>query len=308
MAAALALGGLAWWGTTRNAERAQIEQPVATDPTAQTAPAELAMAPAQTPPAPRPEPVAARLPFEPEMVRIPAGTFLMGSPASETGRDEDEDDTAGAGGRQVRVSVAAFEIGRTEVTFAQWDACVAAGGCGGHRPADQGWGRGDRPVINVSWENAKAYADWLSGATGKRYRLPTEAEWEYAARAGSTGRFFFGEDEAALCRYANGADASTTFSWKNGACSDRSGEKTMPVATYEPNAFGLYDVHGNVWEWVDDCYANSYAENAKKDCSYRVFRGGSWNYRPQFLRSAYRGRFTPTNRSNFLGFRVARTP
>ncbi|WP_295577792.1 bifunctional serine/threonine-protein kinase/formylglycine-generating enzyme family protein [uncultured Lamprocystis sp.] len=132
----------------------------------------------------------AREPFEPEMIRVPAGTFLMGSPASEPERYSNE-------GSQHQVQIPAFELGKTEVTFAQWDACVAANGCA-HRPEDEGWGRGTRPVIDVSWHDAQAYVQWLSAKTGRAYRLPSEAEWEYAARAGTNTPFSTGR-----CKYLN---------------------------------------------------------------------------------------------------------
>jgi len=249
----------------------------------------------------------ARLPFEPEMVRIPGGSFVMGSPAGEAGRQTNE-------GPQRTVSVRAFEAGRYEVTFAEWDACVADGGCGGYRPADQGWGRGRQPAINVSWNDAKAYVQWLSRRTGKSYRLLTEAEWEYAARAGTTGRFSNNGAETELCGIANHADQSTSYSWKNAACSDGVGERTAPVGRYNANGFGLHDMHGNVWEWVEDCYKDSYSGApadgsafVNQSCSYRVLRGGSWDIYPQNLRSANRSRFTPSLRGYVLGFRVART-
>jgi formylglycine-generating enzyme required for sulfatase activity len=190
----------------------------------------------------------------------------------------------------VRIPGRNFEVGRFEVTFAQWDACVAGGGCNGYRPNDAGWGRGSRPVINVSWNDAQAYVQWLSQRTGQRYRLLTSAEWEYAARAGTTTNFSWG-DEDPVC------DQSA----RNGAnFSDCTGNRTRPVGSFQPNAFGLYDAHGNVWEWVEDCYDGS--------CSSRVLRGGSWNLSPGYLRSAYSSRDAPSLRSDgVLGFRVART-
>jgi formylglycine-generating enzyme required for sulfatase activity len=232
----------------------------------------------------------ARAPFEPEMVRIPGGSFVMGSPAGEAGRQTNE-------GPQRTVSVRAFEAGRFEVTFAEWDACVADGGCGGYRPADQGWGRGRQPAINVSWDNAKAYVQWLSQRTGKSYRLLTEAEWEYAARAGTT------------TAYSTGATISTSQANFNSVLG-----RTSTVGRYSANAFGLHDMHGNVWEWVEDCYAESYsgapadgAAFVDQSCSYRVIRGGSWDSGPLGLRSADRNRNTPTVRYDLIGFRVART-
>lgn len=217
----------------------------------------------------------------PNMVRIPGGSFVMGSPASEPGRDNDE-------GPQRTVQVAAFYMSRTEVTFAQWDACVDDGGCNGYRPADQGWGRGSRPVINVSWNDAQAYVQWLQRRTGQRYRLPSEAEWEYAARAGTT------------TAYSTGASISTSQARFNS-------NSTAAVGSFPANSLGLYDMYGNVWEWVEDCYSANY--DAPRGCSGRVNRGGSWNLDyPQSLRSANRVGYAPASRDSFVGFRVARTP
>ena len=225
----------------------------------------------------------------PEMVVVPAGSFLMGSPESEWGRYGNE-------GPVHRVEIAKpFAIGVYEVTFAEWDACAADGGCGGYSPNDAGWGRGRRPVINVSWEDAQAYVRWLSAKTGKRYRLPSESEWEYAARAGTRTLFHTGET------------ISTDQANYNGC-------QTVPVDTFGANEWGLHDVHGNVWEWTEDCWNNSYAGAptdgsawANGDCSRRVLRGGSWNNRPSNLRAANRDRGTAGNRGNNIGFRVART-
>jgi formylglycine-generating enzyme required for sulfatase activity len=180
-------------------------------------------------------------------------------------------------------------VGRYEVTFAQWDACVAGGGCNGYRPNDQGWGRGNRPVINVSWNDAQAYVRWLSQRTGQRYRLLTEAEWEYAARALSTTNFSWGDEDPVCDRGA-----------RNGAQSyNCTLDQTVPVGSFQANAFGLYDMHGNVWEWVEDCYAAS--------CSSRVFSGSSWNYFPLGFPPSIRNGDVPTFRGVDIGFRVART-
>ena len=233
----------------------------------------------------------------PQMVSIPAGSFMMGSPASEAGRYSDE-------GPQRRVTVPAFAAGKYEVTWAEWDRCVAAGACTSLK-AD-GFGGGSRPVTNVSWDEAVAYTKWLSSKTGQTYRLLSEAEWEYAARAGNPGRWSFGDNEGSLGSYA----------WY----SSNSGSATHAVGTKTVNAFGLHDMHGNVWEWVQDCYAGDYSAGQPSNgsayngsaytsgsCSIRVLRGGSWYNYPQSLRSASRLRFDPTVRSNYLGFRVART-
>ena len=212
----------------------------------------------------------------PEMVVIPGGTFTQGSPASEEGRYSDE-------GPQRRVSVRPFALGVTEVTFAQWDACVSSGGCS-HRPVDAGWGRGSRPVINVSWNDAKAYIAWLNRKVeGRPYRLPSESEWEYAARAGTQTRYSWGDGVG-----RNRANC-------DGCGSRWDGESTAPVGSFSPNRFGLHDMHGNVREWVEDCWNGSYSGAPRNgsawrsgDCSRAVLRGGSWSNRPDFLRTADR--------------------
>ena len=222
----------------------------------------------------------------PEMVVVPEGSFLMGSMSG--GDDE----------RPVHeVTIErAFAVGVYEVTFAEWDACVSGGGCDGHRPDDSGWGRGSRPVVNVSWVDAKAYVRWLSRATGKKYRLPSESEWEYVARAGTTGPYHFGSSLS---------PSQANFQWNR--------DGPVPVGSYSANAFGLYDVHGNVSEWVEDCWNRGYV-GAPPDgsawmsgnCGLRVLRGGSWSYFPRYLRSAVRNWYTTGVRINFFGFRVAR--
>ena len=257
----------------------------------------------------------------PEMVVIPAGTFMMGSPVSEEGRHDDE-------GPQHEVTVKSFALGVKEVTFDEWGACVRDGGCNGHRPGDEGWGRGARPVINVSWENARAYVQWLSDETEAAYRLPSESEWEYAARAGETEPFHTG---ATISTDQANYDGNHVYG------SGRRGtfrERTTPVGNFAPNRFGLFNVHGNVWEWVEDCWHDNYQEAPEDgsawtdggDCDRRVVRGGSWNDDPRFLRSAARGsrvvrgrslfgflmsaaqlKAPERNRVNNVGFRVART-
>ena len=228
----------------------------------------------------------------PEMVVVPAGSFMMGSPASEEGRYDGE-------GPRHRVTIGSpFSVGVYEVTFAEWDGCVRAGGCGGYRPEDEGWGRGSRPVMNVSWEDAQEYVRWLSRETGQRYRLLSEAEWEYVARAGTQTARYWGESESGQCRYGNGYDrdghAELEFIWEPVTCSDGY-VRTAPVGLFEPNAFGLYDVLGNVWEWTQDCWNDNYSGAPPDgsawrsgDCSRRVLRGGSWVFGPGNLRSALR--------------------
>ena len=238
-----------------------------------------------------------------EMVSVPGGTFRMGDLSGEG--DEDE--------RPVHtVTVPDFRMGKYEVTFAQWDACVADGGCGGYRPDDEGWGRGNRPVINVSWDDAQLFIDWLNDKTGGNFRLPTETEWEYAARAGSTTKYHFGDSESQLCRYANHADDSTDYSNRNKSCSDGVGERTAVVGRYLPNSFGLHDAHGNVWEWVQDCWNDSYAGAPNDgrawisgDCARRVYRGGSWYNISGGATSAYRNKDPRIDRYSHLGFRLA---
>ncbi len=246
----------------------------------------------------------------PEMAVVPAGSFMMGSPESEEGRWDDE-------GPRRRVTIGRpFAVGVYEVTFPEWDACVASGGCGGYRPGDEGWGRGSRPVINVSWEDAREYVRWLSRETGEEYRLLTEAEWEYVARAGTQTARYWGESESGQCRFGNGADAAALAEnpdWITVSCNDGY-SRTALVGLFEPNGFGLYDVLGNVWEWTQDCWNESYSGApadgsawSSGDCSLRVLRGGAWYLEPGNLRSAYRDRDSTGTRNNRLGFRVAQT-
>ena len=172
----------------------------------------------------------------PEMVAIPGGSFRMGCVSGLNCRDDEKP--------VHRVRVASFELSKYEVTFEEYDHFIAE--TGRRSPKDEGWGRGRRPVIDVSWEDAVAYAEWLSAQTGERYRLPTEAEWEYAARAGSVTKYHFGNDASQLCRYGNHADTSTDYDWRNTACSDGVGKRTATVGSYQPNAFGLHDMHGKL--------------------------------------------------------------
>lgn len=222
----------------------------------------------------------------PTMVVIPAGPFMMGSPHGESGRGINE-------GPLHEVSIRRFAVGKFELTWDQWQACVDRGGCNGGGPlstgGDNGWGVGARPVIEVTWNDAQAYVSWLSRETGETYRLLTEAEWEYAARAGATTRYSWG-NQFPICdpTAANGANFS--------GCSEL---RTLPVGTFAPNAFGLHDMHGNVYEWVQDCFKFSYTDVPTDgsahdgDCEFRVLRGGSWGSYPQILRSAYRVFFEP---------------
>ena len=238
----------------------------------------------------------------PEMAPVPAGSFMMGSPTHEAERGDDE-------GPRRRVTIPKpFAVGKYEVTFAEWDACAAAGGCGGRRPGDEGWGRGRQPVINVSWDDAKAYVAWLSKKTGKIYRLLSEAEWEYAARAGTTTPFHFGSTiSASQANY----DGNHTY---GGGSKGVSREKTMPVGSFPANPFGLHDAHGNVLEWVEDCWNANYqgaptdaSAWINRNCTKRVLRGGAWFNSPENLRSANRNRSRIDVRYHYIGFRVART-
>ncbi len=222
---------------------------------------------------------------EPDMVKIPGGPYQQGSPSQS---DE---------GPVHQVIIKPFAMGKYEVTFAEYDRYVEL--TGSRRPSDENWGREKRPVINVSWEDANAYAKWLSQATGTQYRLPTESEWEYAARSGGKDETWAGTSkESDLKDYAvYGSD------------------KTEPVGEpRKPNGLGLYDMSGNVWEWVEDCWHNTYEqaptdgtawlEAGNGDCGLRVLRGGSWNGAPVNLRSSLRNWITTVYRLNFLGFRL----
>jgi formylglycine-generating enzyme required for sulfatase activity len=229
----------------------------------------------------------------PEMVVVPAGEFMMGWPDTEKGYSDNE-------GPQHKVTIARpFAVARFELTFAEWDYCVADGDCPRGIRAS-GWGRGRQPAVNVSWDDAQRYVAWLSRKTGKSYRLLSEAEWEYAARAGTTTRYSFADDEAELGQYA----------WYGG----NSDKQAHPVGEKAPNAFGVFDMHGNVWEWVEDCYHDDY-EGAPVDgaawttggCGFRVVRGGSWGSDPQYLRATNRLRNPTVNQFNYVGFRAGRT-
>ena len=205
-------------------------------------------------------------------------------------------------GPQHKVTLARpFAVGTYAVTFDEWDACVAAGGCT-HKPGDRGWGRGRQPVIDVSWQDAQAYVSWLAKKTGQPYRLLSEAEWEYAARAGTTTRFPWGDEPG------------TNRANFDGSGSRWSKQQTAPVGSFDANAFDLHDMIGNVWEWVQDCWNGSY-EGApgngraweSGDCIRRVLHGGSWHNVPELARAAGRVGNMPGTRSGDVGFRLART-
>ena len=226
----------------------------------------------------------------PAMVVLPPGRFRMG----------DLDGSGNSNERPVRTVTISHRIamGKYTVTFEEYDQYVAA--TNAEQPADEGWGRGSRPVINVNWLEAKAYAAWLSEQTGKRYRLPSEAEWEYAARAGTETAYSWG-DEIGVNR-ANGHDSGSEWSH----------QRTSPVGSFAPNDFGLYDMHGNVWEWGEDYWHRNY-EGAPSDGSAwisggrdraRVVRGGAWYVYPRGLRAAYRDKVGPSIRIVNIGFRL----
>jgi formylglycine-generating enzyme required for sulfatase activity len=220
----------------------------------------------------------------PEMIVIPAGEFTMGSPANEPGRYNNE-------GPQHTVTIAKpFAVSKYDVTFADWDACVSVGGC--PKAADSGFGRDTKPVINVGWDDAQTYVAWLSKMTGQPYRLLTEAEWEYAARAGTTTAYYWGDDIGKGNANCNGCGSQ----WDD--------KQTSPVRSFAANQFGLYDMAGNVWQWVQDCYHPDYYSG---NCSRRALRGGSWNGEPRNLRSANRNGNASGGRDSSLGFRVGRT-
>lgn len=244
----------------------------------------------------------------PELVVVPAGEFRMGSADSEVGRMPNE-------GPVHTVKFARpFAIGKYEVTFDEWDACVAAQACA--TVPDEGWGRGRRPVIHVNFEMAMGYARWLTQKTGKQYRVPSEAEWEYAARGGASTAWFWGVDSKQACEFGNVGDESIKQEhpdWLRHDCNDGY-SRTSPVGSFKPNGFGLHDTVGNVWEWVEDCSNPTY-EGAPQDgrawltgdCVRRVDRGGGWYNKPEAVRSALRyAGDDPKRQNNTLGFRVVR--
>lgn len=266
----------------------------------------------------------------PEMIVLPPGRFKIGSPTSEVGRGSDESP------QKVVTIDYKLAVGKYPVTRGEFAAFVEAtsrrlGPCehwdGKSFRAEDGksWNNAfdqteKHPVVCVNWEDSQAYVQWLSNKTGKRYRLLTEAEWEYAARAGTTTAWYWGKSETDQCRYANGADLSakgqgvTAPEFVN--CGDQY-VHTSPVGSFRPNQFGLYDMGGNVGEWVEDCYQDTYRDaptdgSAVETCmerfkNARVMRGGAWNAIPAWMRSASRDVEVPSLRSDSFGFRVART-
>ena len=228
----------------------------------------------------------------PEMVVVPAGRFRMGDLQGVGNSDEKPVHT---------VTIAkSFAMGKYPVTFKEYDRFARA--TGRELPGDQGWGRGKRkrPVINISWEDAVAYCEWLSEQTSKRYRLPSEAEWEYAARAGTKTAYWWGDVIGRNRANCDGCGSQ----WDN--------RQTAPVGSFDPNPFGLYDLLGNVWEWVQDSWHENYAGAPTDgsawltggDSGLRVIRGGCWGNVPWALRASTRLKDGPAYRSNALGFRL----
>ena len=226
------------------------------------------------------------------MVVIPVGAYRMGDLNDKGEIDESPVRT---------VNIRPFRLGKHEVTFDQWDACVADGGCNGYRPNDAGWGRGDRPVIYVSWDDVHSFIDWLNSKTAGKYRLPSEAEWEYAARAGTTTDYSWGDS------------IGTGQAACDGCGSPFDAQRTAPVGSFSPNNFGLHEMHDNVGEWVEDCWHENYqgapddgsAWTTGGNCNYRVVRGGSWLDVPSGLRASNRFRDRNSIQDSTLGFRLA---
>lgn len=254
---------------------------------------------AQTPAAPAAKPATKPAPAAPkvfkdcdvcpEMVVLPKGAFIMGSdllPAEQP--------------KHPVFIKKPFAMSRFEITFDNWEACLIEKGCT-HNPHDHNWGRGRQPVMNIDFYMAEGYAKWLSQKTGHTYRLPTEAEWEYGARAGSTTAYWFGDnpdDGMINCRQCTGAVP---------------GHRNAPVGQYKPNPFGLYDMHGNAYEWVSDCWIPHYkgaprdgSARTEGDCAIRVIRGGSWYYFSRQSRSSSRAKNAAAVKSYWLSFRVVR--
>jgi len=266
------------------------------------------------------------------MVVVRGGNFLMGSNATDPGHQEDESP-------QIEVNIPTFAISQFEITLAEFEEfieatgyvdetiCLSMSDIGGweHDP-DKSWQapgfeqNKNHPVVCVSWHTANAYVEWLNEQTSSgSYRLLTEGEWEYTARAGSSSVYWWGDDENEFCKFTNGVDQSAQLqfpNWERAAECDDEYVFTAPVGSYEsPNAYGVEDMVGNVWEWVSDCYAASYLDKPRdgtaysaERCDRRVLRGGAWGDHGAFyLRSAYRGAWNPEQSFTNLGLRVAKT-
>lgn len=236
----------------------------------------------------------------PEMTVLPPGKVMVGSPDGEPGHDASEVPRVEA------TFSKPLAVSRSEITFDEWETCLLEGGCPGKTPKDAGWGRGRRPVIYVSHADAEAYAAWLTASTGHRYRLLSEAEWEYAARGGTATAFASGDTLAkdmANVDYSLAGDVTLVGAYAG---------RTSEVASFPPNPFGLFDVHGNVAEWVADCWNPNHqgapADGSARggDCSRRVVKGGAWYFEPAAARVAARTSYPEDKRLNVVGFRVAR--
>jgi len=228
-----------------------------------------------------------------EMVDIPGGSFQMGcSPGDNDCRSNERP--------RHMVAIKPFRMSKYPVTFSQWDACVISRGCGLYTPSDAGWGRDNRPVINVSWDDAQLFIDWMNRETGRHYRLPSEAEWEYAARGGATTRYYWGNgigSNRANCDHCGSR-------WDN--------KRTAPVDSFRPNAFGLFGMLGNIKQWTEDCWNDNYKDasgdgsaRASGDCGRRVARSGPWSLPPDYLRVSFRSGVLTVFRTFTLGFRLA---
>ncbi len=241
----------------------------------------------------------------PTMVVVPAGSFWQGSEDSEPLALKKEKP------RRMVTIAEMFAVGIFEVTMQQWDLCVEDGGCA-ISPQDNGWGRGARPVIMVSWNDAQEYVSWLSKKTGQSYRLPSESEWEYFARAGEESDWP-GGDPARACEFGNIAGHETGFRWQHESCEDGAVMETLPVGSFKSNDFGVYDVIGNVAEWTSDCMNLSYLDGpadgsawSRGICSSRMTRGGSWFTGTKEIRLPARFNLKTGDRNDFTGFRVVR--
>ncbi len=260
----------------------------------------------------------------PQMLRLPTGTFRMGSPTGEDGRDQDEEPVE-------NVKIHAFALGETEVTLKQWreferqsgyradSGCLRWTGEGYELAAQLGWRypgfdqTDEHPVVCISWRDAQAYVQWLSKKVSQSYRLPTEAEWEYAARAGTSQPYPWHSSAPTICSQGNSADVSLRLrnpQWRTESCNDAY-PFTAPAGSFPPNNWGLYDMHGNVMEWVENCWSQELQPQTPVqvllNCRSRVMRGGSWDLPKKYMRSAYRGKSNEANHGEALGFRVARS-
>ena len=226
----------------------------------------------------------------PEMVVVPAGKFVMGAVKGKKRAKPAHDVTIAK----------SFAISKYEITWDEWEACMADGGCT-REPDDHKWGKGKQPVINISWKHANNYVKWLSKMTGNTYRLATEAEWEYAARAGTSTNYWWGDKLKK--KYANCRKCGTEWS----------GKQSAPVGSFPPNQWGIHDMHGNIWEWTADCWNPNHegaptdgSVRSEGDCAKRVVRSGSWYYYPKLAHSQSRDKFAADLFSYNIGIRPVR--